>query len=110
MKSRFLSFPCQMRVTQQSPDQSRRGPSISKTGHTMACVISWLATWARMTWKPSASCYAMQSDYFDFFPRYRPAMPKVYGVQVASAKPAALMRSIICRGAGKRSTDEGRYV
>ena len=45
-----------------------------------------------------------------FLPRYSPAMPNVYGVQLTSPKPAARMRLSISSGDGKRATDAGKYA
>jgi hypothetical protein len=41
-------------------------------------------------------------------PRYNPAIPNVYGVQLAWANPACRIRSIISSGEGNRSTEAGR--
>src|SRR5271167_1105086 len=43
-------------------------------------------------------------------PIYKPAMPKVYGVQLTSVNPAERICSISCCGDGKRATDAGRYL
>jgi hypothetical protein len=44
-----------------------------------------------------------------FLARYSPAIPNVYGVQLASLKPMASMRASICWGAGNFWTEAGRY-
>jgi hypothetical protein len=44
-----------------------------------------------------------------FFPRKRPAIPKVYGVHETSVKPARFIRSSMSLGEGNLSTEAGRY-
>jgi len=42
-------------------------------------------------------------------PRYKPAIPKVYGVQEGSQNPIARIRPSISEGEGKRETEAGKY-